>query len=226
MTEAEHPGLHGPALRRAERLADMAIHLTGIALAAVAAPVLVAIAAIRDGRAATIAAVSVYAVTSMAMLGFSGAYHMSRNPRLRQLLRRFDHAAIYLKIAGTQTPFAVLAGGAWSAWLMIGVWCAAIAGAATKLFARHSHDRLSVALYLALGWAALLLLPAMWQGMSGLSLVLVLAGGLLYSAGVVFHLWDGLPFQNAIWHGFVLAATGVFYTALLVELTRRGGGLA
>jgi hemolysin III len=221
VTDATLPPVSPRVVSDAERLADAVVHWLGIGLALVSLPILVTLAAVWDGKASTIAAIAVYSACVVAMFGFSGAYNLSSTPKARAVLRRFDHASIYLKIAGTQTPFAVLAGGATSAWLLACVWAAAILGALAKLIARGSFDRLSVVLYLALGWAAILLIPDMWDGLSGAALALIILGGVLYTVGVGFHLWDSLPFQNAIWHGFVLAASFVFYAALMVEIVRR-----
>lgn len=214
-------GAIGRVVHRAEEVADAIVHYVGFALALVALPVLLALAAIRDGSAATMIALSVYAACVVAMLGFSGAYNLSRAPRARAILRRLDHASIYLKIAGTQTPFAVLAGGATSAWLLTGVWFAAATGAIAKIARNEGWEKLSIALYLLLGWAGVLLIPDMWPSLSGATLVLMLTGGVLYSVGVVFHMWESLPYQNAIWHVFVLAATFVFYSAVMVQVTTR-----
>lgn len=202
----------------AERLADAIVHAVGIAGALAALPVLLTLAAVFDGGLPVMLALSVYAATTLAMLGFSGAYNLVRAPRARAVLRRLDHAAIYLKIAGTQTPFAVLAGTTTAFWLLGAVWFAALAGAAVKLARLRGPEMLSVAAYLALGWAGLLLVPSLADRVTGAAVLLILAGGLLYSAGVVFHLWERLPFHNAIWHGFVVAATFVFYSAILVEV--------
>ncbi|MEM9049077.1 MAG: hemolysin III family protein [Pseudomonadota bacterium] len=199
-------------------MADAAVHVAGIGLALVSLPILLTLAAVWDGRAATMLALSVYAVCVLATLSLSGAYNMIRTARARPVLRRLDHASIYLKIAGTQTPFAVLAGGATSAWLLTGVWCAAATGALAKIARSEGWEGLSIALYLLLGWAGVLLIPDMWHQLSGAAFILMLAGGVLYSVGVVFHLWDSLPYQNAIWHGFVLAATFVFYSAVMVQV--------
>ncbi|MEM9198265.1 MAG: hemolysin III family protein [Pseudomonadota bacterium] len=205
---------------RIERIADAAVHVAGIGLALVSLPILLTLAAVWDGSAATMLALSVYAACVLATLGLSGAYNMIRTHRIRPILRRLDHASIYLKIAGTQTPFAVLAGGASSAWLLTGVWCAAATGALAKIARSEGWEGLSIALYLALGWAGVLLIPDMWADLSGVAFILMLAGGALYSVGVIFHLWDSLPYQNAIWHGFVLAATFVFYSAVMVQVVQ------
>jgi hemolysin III len=205
---------------RGEMIADAAVHAAGILLALVALPILVTLAAVWDGTAPTMTALGIYAASVLAMFGCSGAYNMIRHPQASRILRRFDHAAIYLKIAGTQTPFAVIAWGPATGWVLTGVWVVAIAGVLGKLLAEARWEKLSVALYLLLGWAGVLLIPTFSESLAQPTLVLMLTGGTLYSVGVVFHLWERLPYQNAIWHGFVLTATFVFYAALVVEIAR------
>ena len=203
---------------RAELRADLLVHLAGLAFAVVAGPVLVVLAWLRaDG--ATVAAVTVYAMTLIAMLGASAAYHLSRHPRWRAALRRLDHGAIYLKIAGTYTPFAAISMSAGAGpGLLTTVWSVAGAGLALKLFAPMRFERLSVALYLALGWAGVWVWSEMAAALSPQGLILLGAGGALYSVGVGFFLWEKLPFNNAIWHLHVLVASVCMFAAVAVEM--------
>lgn len=216
---------HPPDCRiytRAEQLADATIHLVGVVGALLAVPVLVTLAAIWRGDGPLVAAVAIYGASLIAMLAFSASYNLAgiklARGRALEWLRRLDHAAIYVKIAGTYTPYGVIAGGAVGKWLLIGVWSGAALGFLGKLLAPHCWQRFSLALYLGLGWAFLLAAEPISRSISKATLLLVAIGGLLYTVGVLFHLWERLPFQNAIWHLFVLVATFVFYAALLVEI--------
>ena len=217
----------GRPLSRGELVADAAVHAAGIALSLMAIPVMIVIAALLHGDGALIAAVSVYGAAMLAMFGCSAAYNLCPETRAkaRAILRRFDHAAIYLKIAGCQTPFAVLVGGAHVGWALLAVWAGAVGGAAAKLIAPDRLQRLSVLFYIALGWAgAALLFPAAdSQPLDTATAILALVGGALYTAGVGFFLWERLPFHNAIWHGFVVVATFTFYSAVIVEVSLRAG---
>jgi hemolysin III len=208
---------------RAEVLADATIHLIGVIGALLAVPVLVTLAVIWRGDGPLVAAVAIYGASLIAMLTFSASYNLAnmRLARGRALdwLRRLDHAAIYVKIAGTYTPFAVIAGGPVGKWLLIGVWSGASLGFLGKLLVPHRWQRFSLALYLGLGWTFVLAVGPISQSITGVTLALVAVGGLLYTVGVVFHLWQRLPFQNAIWHLFVLVATFIFYAAMVVEIT-------
>jgi len=209
-----------PVYSRGERIADAVLHIIGVSAALAAVPVLVTLVAIRYGDGPTIAATAVYGAALITMLALSAAYHLVRRPRLKEWLRRCDHAAIYVKIAGTYTPFAVLSAGAQAAALLTGVWIAALAGLALKLAAPRRWEGLALALYLGMGWAVLAVGGPILDGLSTAGLALVLTGGGLYTLGVGFHLWHRLPFHNAIWHGLVLAASFVFYAAVLVEVLR------
>jgi hemolysin III len=136
---------------RAEYLSDAAIHVLGIGFALIAGPALVAIAAIRIGDATTVTALTIYAVTLLAMLTCSALYNMIRVPRWADRLRRLDQSAIYFKIAGTYTPFVVLFPG--SPGFLAGIWAVAIAGASLIVFSARRHTGVAIILYLGLGWA-------------------------------------------------------------------------
>jgi hemolysin III len=118
----------------------------------------------------------------------------------------------------------VLLAGAQAAAILTGIWGAALAGLILRTAAPRRWEGVAVTLYLAMGWSGLAFGGAMLDEISTGALVLVLTGGGLYSLGVVFHLWQRLPFHNAIWHGLVLAASVVFYAAILIEVTRHAPG--
>lgn len=200
---------------RAEYLSDAAVHLAGLALAVGSVPVLVVLAVLK-GDASGIAGVSVYGATLVLMLAASAAWNMAGHGAWGWLLRRLDHACIYLKIAGTYTPFALIAGQGWG--LLAGVWVGALAGAGLKALAPDRFRRLGLALYLGLGWAGVVAGGAVFAALPMATVVLMLVGGLIYTLGVIFFLWDRLPFHNTVWHGFVLVATGVFYAAVTMAV--------
>jgi hemolysin III len=206
------------ALRRGELVADGVVHLTGITAGLIGAAILVIAAATR-GSPLELAALITYSGGLLTMLGCSAAYQLLRSSRRRELLRCFDHSAIFLMIAGTYTPFTLLRTRPfWDVALTAAVWSIAAAGIALRLFNPRAFDRVSIAFYLALGWAGLAAIAPLVPFVQVSTLVLLGTGGLLYSAGVVFHLWERLPFQNAIWHGFVLLAAAVHYAAVLEEI--------
>jgi hemolysin III len=206
-----------PVYSRAERLSDAAVHVMGVVASLIAVPVLVTLAILWHGDVGTVAASLIYGATLIAMLACSAVYNMTHGCEWTGIFKRMDHTAIYLKIAGTYTPFAVLT-GAHAGPLLTALWGVAAVGAAMKIFAPHRFKFLSIAICLGMGWAGVVVGDEMIAALSPQAFSLMLVGGLLYTAGVVFFLWSALPFHNTIWHVFVLAATAVFYVAIVVQL--------
>ncbi len=213
MLPARLPSVYSPA----ELRSDAFVHMAGIAFALVAAPVLVLLAVLWIGDAGTVSAMAVYVVCLLAMLTCSALYNMARWPGWTDTLRRIDQSAIYLKIAGTYTPFAVLT-GATAGPFLVGIWSAALSGAALILFGPAGLRRISFLFYVLLGWAGLAVGGPLIDGLSGAGMALIFVGGVLYTAGIAFLLWERLPHHNTIWHVFVLAATALLYAAVVVEL--------
>jgi hemolysin III len=181
----------------------------------VAATALIVLAAVY-ASAIDVAAVSVYVAGLLAMLVLSATYNLWPVSRAKWVLRRFDHSAIYLLIAATYTPLILeLKDSYFAIALLIGVWCLAIVGIVIKLALPGRYDRLAVGLYLAMGWSGMMLYDAVVKALPSMALGFVVAGGVLYSFGVIFHTWQRLRFQNAIWHGFVLSGAACHYTAIL-----------
>jgi hemolysin III len=200
---------------RAELIADGVVHIVGVCFGVIAATVLIVLTAIY-ATALDIVAVSVYVVGLLAMLVLSATYNLWPISRAKWVLRRFDHAAIYMLIAATYTPLIMeLKDSFFAIALLIGVWCVAIVGIVLKLALPGRFDRLSVGLYLAMGWSGMMLYDAVVKALPTLALAFLIAGGVLYSLGVIFHAWRRLRFQNAIWHCFVLLGAACHYTAVL-----------
>lgn len=205
-----------PQYSAGERRADAAVHVLGVSASLAAFPVLIVMGALY-GPALSTASLAVYGVGLLAVMSFSAGYNLVRRPNWKEILRRLDHAAIFVMIAGTYTPFAVLTiGGAVGTALLAVVWGLAAAGIAVKLLFPRRFDRAAVALYLVQGWAILAVVEALIAGASPTVLILMLVGGGLYTLGVVFHLWRRLPYHNAIWHALVLLAAGCHYAAILI----------
>jgi hemolysin III len=200
---------------RAEMIADGVVHGIGVFGGLIAATVLVVLTAIY-ASGLEVAVVSIYVAGLLAMLVLSATYNLWPVSRAKWVLRRFDHSAIYLLIAATYTPFIMeLKDSLFAMVLLVGVWCVAIFGIVLKLGWPGRFDRLSVGLYLAMGWSGLMLYQKVVVALPSLALWFVVAGGLSYSLGVVFHAWQRLRFQNAIWHCFVLLGAACHYTAVL-----------
>jgi hemolysin III len=200
---------------RAELVADGIVHGVGVFSAIIAVTVLIVLAAV-FASAYEIVTVSVYAAGLLAMLGFSAAYNLWPVSRRKWILRRFDHSAIYVLIAATYTPiFAQLQDRVFAMSLLAGVWGVAVVGIAVKLALPGRFDRLAVGLYLAMGWSGLVAYDAGLSSLPSVALWCIVAGGVLYSFGIIFHAWQRLRFQNVIWHCFVLLGAACHYTAVL-----------
>ena len=200
---------------RVELIADGIVHAIGVSLGVVGAIVIVTVAA-NSVHTADMPAIVVYTIGLLSMLGFSAAYNTWPISHAKWVLRRFDHSAIYVMIAGTYTAFiGQMKGDFVSIGLLTGVWLTAVVGVTLKLLLPGRFDRLAVVLYLILGWSGTVAYESVTTSLPSLSIWLLAAGGALYSAGVVFHGWQSLRFQNAIWHGFVLVAACCHYSAIL-----------
>jgi hemolysin III len=200
---------------KVELIADGIVHAVGILFGLIAATVLVVLTAVYAGALA-IVAVSIYVAGLLSMLVLSATYNLWPVSRTKWVLRRFDHSAIYVLIAATYTPFILeLKDGVFALSLLVAVWCVAAFGIVLKLGWPGRFDRLAVALYLALGWSGLMLYDSVVSGLPKLALWFVLAGGALYSLGVIFHAWRRLRFQNVIWHCFVLLGAACHYMAVM-----------
>ena len=205
---------------RGEIIADGVIHTIGVCSGLIGAVVIIFIAS-HSTKIVAITSVLIYAAGLVAMLGFSAAYNMWPVSPTKWILRRFDHSAIYLLIAGTYTPFiAQLKISFASGGLLMGVWLAAGFGVVLKLVLPGRFDRVAVVLYLLLGWSGVMAYGSVFASLPSLTFWLLAAGGVLYSMGVIFHLWRSLRFQNAIWHAFVLLAAVCHYTAVLEYAVR------
>ena len=149
------------------------------------------------------------------MLACSAAYNLAPPSHLKWLLRRFDHSAIFLLIAGTYTPLLPFLPNAAQSWTLgLVTWLGAAFGVAMKFMFPGRFDRLAILVYLALGWVGVTAAGAFMQVLPPEVLTLIVAGGILYTAGVIFHIWESLKFHNAIWHGFVGAAAACHFAAI------------
>jgi hemolysin III len=208
-----------PDYTRAERLSDAVVHISGLSIVLMAVPVLVTIAIFLRGDAAAIVGTTLYGVALIAMILCSALYNMAEQPRWRAFFRHFDQTAIYIMIAATYTPFILMSGGQ-GAWLLVILWCAALIGSTMRMLAPDRLRLVAVGLALGMGWMGLLAGDSLLAALSTPVLVLVVTGGLLYTVGVVFFLFERLRFHITIWHVFVLAASMTFYAAVTVHLVQ------
>ncbi len=204
-----------------ERFFDNAIHVLGVVSSVIGIGALIGLSVFwRD--ATTVLSVSIYGVSVVAVFAISAAYHLIETPALKAIFRRFDHAAIFVKIAGTYTPFALVRiGGDYGLKLLAVVWGIAIVGVTLKLGGWRFGEKLSATLYLAQGWMIVFAIGPFHEALEPSELILCIAGGLLYTIGVGFFLATRLAYHNAIWHAFVLSASTCFYVAILKAVVLR-----
>ena len=185
-------------------------------------PVLITLTAVLRPETHAIVGISVYGATLIAMLLCSALYNMFSVPGWNGLLRRLDHSAIYIKIAGTFTAFVMLS-EAGTLPLILLLWTAALAGVALKVIAPHRFEWLGFGLYIAMGWVGAAVGWPLFAAMSGPVLTLVILGGMTYTVGTLFYLRDMMPYHRTIWHVFVLIASGVFYAAVTTQMVQSVG---
>jgi hemolysin III len=204
-----------------DELASAMTHALGMALALAGLAVLVTVASLHHSPRQVVS-YSIYGVSLVLLYGFSAAYHGVQLPRVKRILRTMDHVAIYLLIAGTYTPFALISlRGAWG-WSLLGViWALAASGVVFKVFFIGRFPRISVALYLVMGWLALVAVRQLFQQLPAEGLVLLFSGGLCYTLGVLFFAFDSKRFHHAIWHVFVLAGSICHFFAVVTSTLAR-----
>jgi len=201
-------------LKRHE-LANSVTHGAGLALSVAGCAVIVTLAALR-GNAWHIVACSVYGATLVCLYAASTVYHSVSSRRVKRVMRILDHSAIYLLIAGTYTPFTLVSmRGGWG-WTLFGlVWGLAIAGIVFKVWFVEHFPIASTIVYLAMGWLAVVAVKPVLAMLPVAGIVWLVAGGLLYTAGVGFFAWQKLPYHHAIWHLFVIGGSVCHYIAVV-----------
>ena len=208
---------------RAERQADLWVHLIGLILAGVGGIVLATLAAVYAGVGEAVAT-AIYALCLIAMLTASTVYNLTRPCAARPVLRRLDEAAIFLMIAGSYTPFTTQRfEGAWSIGFTLAVWLMALTGVGVKMFAPRISDVFWSGVYVLFGWVAIFALKPMIETVHPLALGLLVAGGLIYTSGVFVFISQKVKFRRAIWHGFVVAGAGVHWAAILIGVVLAPG---
>jgi hemolysin III len=204
-----HPG---------EEMWNTLLHLVGLMLVLAALPVLLTLAA-EHGTVMEVVTFSIYGACLAALYLVSTLYHYVQPGPVKRILRRADHITIYYLIAGTYTPFCLVALGGVIGWSMFAVlWALAITGTVFKLMVAHRFEFLSTLLYILKGWAGLLVIVPLYHALPLASFVLVLVGGICYTLGVAFYSWEKLPYNHAIWHVFCLAGSITQFIAVFFLL--------
>lgn len=213
----EHtPAELSPAIQTpAEEKWNCITHGIGTLLSIAALSLLVTLASLRGGTLLVVT-VSLFGASLVMMYLVSTWYHACRNDRHKGRLQVLDHLMIYGLIAGTYSPFLlVMIGGGWG-WSLFGVlWGLALGGVIFKLLMGARFELVSTLIYIAMGWAGLIAARPFWDALPAGAMALILAGGVAYTAGVGFFLWERLPFNHTIWHGFVMAGSAFHVLAVL-----------
>ena len=198
-----------------EEIANTISHGLGLVLTLVAVPVLV-VSAMRAGDVRFLIGVSVFGATMVLLYLASTLYHSTTHEAAKQLFRLFDHTAIFLLIAGTYTPFALgVLRGPWGWSMLTAVWTLAIVGITLKIIARTRHSRISIVLYVLMGWLAVVATKPILELIPLPGILLILAGGIAYTGGLAFFAADRIRYHHFIWHLFVIAGTICHYFAVL-----------
>lgn len=204
------PGKYSPA----EELANRLTHGVG-ALFSVAGLVLMVVFSALHGDAWVITSTAIYGASLVVLYTASTLYHTFASDRWRRFFQKLDHAAIFLLIAGTYTPFTLgPLRGSWG-WTLFGiVWGFAVVGVVLKLFFAGKADVLSTIAYLVMGWLVVIAIKPLVAALPSGALWLLVAGGLCYSVGTIFYLWEKLPFNHAVWHVWVLGGSACHWAAV------------
>jgi hemolysin III len=204
-----------PRYTRAEEIANSFTHGLGILFSIAGLAVLTAFASL-FGTVWHIVSCSIYGATQIFMYTASTLYHSIPLPRAKAVLRLFDHAAVFLLIAGTYTPFALVnLRGPWGWSLLAVIWGLAILGIALQArLIRHSRLATTIP-YVAMGWVAVIAINPLVETVAPGGLILLVSGGLAYTVGTLFYVWRRLPFHHAIWHAFVLVGSSLHFFAIL-----------
>jgi len=199
---------------RAELIADGVVHAVGILIAIAVGAALLALSAGRTGTGEYVSLIF-YLASLLTVLGVSCAYNLWPHSPVKWVLRRADHAGIYLLIAGTYTPFLMNVSDPLVSGTMMGiVWGGAAIGMAVKLFLPGRFDGLAIVFYLAIGWSGAIMLRSLADILPTTTIWLIAAGGAAYSCGVIFFVWRNLRFQSAVWHAFVVTGATLHLAAM------------
>lgn len=207
-----------PAPSPAEEWANSITHGIGVVLSIIGLPILILMAVAR-GEISLLVGCSIFGGALIFMYAASTLYHSFQKPDLKRILRIVDHSAIFLLIAGTYTPFALLYFDGSLGWTLLCLeWGIALAGIVFKLFFTGRFGVLSTIIYIAMGSLAVVVAEPLLAAAPLGCVALMVAGGLLYTGGIVFYAWERLPFNHAIWHVFVLGGSLCHYLALALYL--------
>ncbi len=202
----------------AEEISHAITHGVGLLLSIAGLAILIGFAAVHNSALA-ITCSAIFGATLIILYGASTLYHAVTHEKIKNIFQQFDHASIYLLIAGTYTPITLVAlGGVWGWTIFSIIWGCALLGITLELAFPGRFKKIAIALYLLMGWMIVIAINPLIDNMENGGLWLLLAGGLSYSVGVIFYLWKSLPFNHAIWHLFVLGGSITHYLVVLIYI--------
>ncbi len=198
-----------------EKRVDLGVHISGIVFVAIGVPTIL-ILGLNEADWLVSIGLPLYAVGLVAMICFSALYNIVDQPRAKEIFRRLDHTGIFIMIAGSYSPFALAKiGGPWGIGIFIFVWACAITGIIVAVGFPRRADKAIIVLCLLMGWCIVVAINPLIQSVSTTTLILLTSGGLIYTIGVYFHMAENMPYHNAVWHMFVLAAACTHYAAVV-----------
>jgi hemolysin III len=193
-------------------------HGLGLALSIAGLTIMVAFASM-DGSIITVVSSAIFGTTLILLYGSSTLYHAITHHDIKQRFQQFDHASIYLLIAGSYTPITLVSlGGAWGWSIFVAVWTIAMIGICLTFVYPRRFEKLSLLLYVIMGWIIIIAIKPLLESMESGGLWLLLAGGLSYTVGILFYVWEKLPFNHAIWHLFVLGGSILHFFMVLLYI--------
>ncbi|MBN2768530.1 MAG: hemolysin III family protein [Campylobacterales bacterium] len=202
----------------AEEISHAVTHGVGLLLSIAGLAILIGFAAVHSSVLAVTCS-AIFGATLIILYGASTLYHAITHEKIKNIFQQFDHASIYLLIAGTYTPITLIAlGGTWGWTIFSIIWGSALLGITLELTFPGRFKKIAITLYLLMGWMIIVAINPLINNMENGGLWLLLAGGLSYSVGVIFYLWRSLPFNHTIWHLFVLGGSVTHYLMVLIYI--------
>lgn len=211
----ERPASCSPAYTRREELAHTLSHGLGFLGAAIGSIVLLALT-FKHSSILDIVGVSVFGITLTLLYAVSTLYHVLPVSGSKRVLQKLDHAAIYLLISGTYTPFILIKMQTTMGWALLAlVWALAVIGIGQEFLRNSPTRKISLGLYLVMGWLAVFALKPLLDTVEPTGVLLLVLGGVTYSLGIIFYAWNRLPYNHAVWHGFVLGGSALHFASVI-----------
>ena len=211
----EKPSWRNPFYTQGEEIANSVTHGIGAALAVAGLTVLVVLSAIY-GDAWRVISFSIYGGSLIILYSASTIYHSVQHPKAKRLFRNLDHTSIYVLIAGTCTPFMLIAVRGAMGWTLLAiVWAMALTGIIWKIFFIGRLEVIATIMYIFMGWLGVIAFRQMLVNIPPLGVTMLFAGGIVYTLGVIFYAWEKLPYNHAIWHLFVLGGSICHFFAMV-----------